>query len=261
MNLSGTIPQKRNTSNEPLIVMAGCDPVYLRDHGPAFVASLALSGNSCHIHVVDPEAEDHARWMHDLTVGFYKLRKNRTQDITFTESVLSLYGLSKESIRTYYACSRFLAAELIMELSDVSLFITDIDCVAMDHIPEPNADLGLFIRQPLPGTIGWEAEGTTIAAGAVYYSQSQNMRVFRSHVVQTIEDGPLNWFLDQVALSRAYNSFGSWLRVHQYTKEFLDWEFLPGTVIWTGKGPRKTENATYVAKKHEFTEIFYRAIS
>ena len=30
---------------------------------------------------------------------------------------------------------------------------------------------------------------------------------------------------------------------------FMDWNFLDGTVIWTGKGNRKYDNPRYVAMK------------
>ena len=35
----------------------------------------------------------------------------------------------------------------------------------------------------------------------------------------------------------------------------MDWEFLEGTVIWTGKGPRKYENSTYVEMKNKFNRL------
>jgi len=35
----------------------------------------------------------------------------------------------------------------------------------------------------------------------------------------------------------------------------MDWEFVEGTTIWTGKGPRKYDNPTYVGKKNEFNRL------
>ena len=37
--------------------------------------------------------------------------------------------------------------------------------------------------------------------------------------------------------------------------EFMDWEFIENTTIWTGKGPRKYDNPVYVGKKEEFAEL------
>ena len=39
---------------------------------------------------------------------------------------------------------------------------------------------------------------------------------------------------------------------HYLDSKFMDWEFVEGSTIWTGKGPRKYDNPTYVAKKAEF---------
>jgi hypothetical protein len=35
----------------------------------------------------------------------------------------------------------------------------------------------------------------------------------------------------------------------------MDWEFVEGTTIWTGKGPRKYDNPTYLAKKSFFERM------
>jgi hypothetical protein len=35
----------------------------------------------------------------------------------------------------------------------------------------------------------------------------------------------------------------------------MDWEFIEGTVIWTGKGPRKYENQKYLAAKKTFNRL------
>lgn len=39
-----------------------------------------------------------------------------------------------------------------------------------------------------------------------------------------------------------------------HDKSFMDWEFVEGSTIWTGKGPRKYENTIYVNKKNELTD-------
>ena len=34
----------------------------------------------------------------------------------------------------------------------------------------------------------------------------------------------------------------------------MEWEFKPDTMLWTGKGPRKYDDPTYVSKDNELTE-------
>ena len=39
-----------------------------------------------------------------------------------------------------------------------------------------------------------------------------------------------------------------------YDSSIMDWEFKPDTMLWTGKGPRKYDDPTYVSKDNELTE-------
>jgi hypothetical protein len=36
----------------------------------------------------------------------------------------------------------------------------------------------------------------------------------------------------------------------------MDWEFIDGTNIWTGKGPRKYTNETYCNKQSYYMDMF-----
>jgi hypothetical protein len=237
--------------------MTSCDPLYLADHGPAFVASVAKAGNNCHINVVLP-TQSAMIDIADYTKAFRALRKYNTQSISFTFSEFDITGKKNEEIRTYYACSRFIVASDLLNFGSGSMFITDVDCIFMDVVPEPDANLGIFLRESLPGTVGWEAEGTRVAAGAVYYNR--NIGMFADSVSSIIQSSPLAWFLDQVALSRCYTDYKDSMNVHLYDSKFMDWEFIEGTTIWTGKGPRKYNNPVYVAKKNEYTKMFREAL-
>ena len=43
--------------------------------------------------------------------------------------------------------------------------------------------------------------------------------------------------------------------ITKFDGNFMDWEFLEGTIIWTGKGPRKYENKTYLEAKKKFNRL------
>lgn len=228
--------------------LVSCDSVYLHDHAPAFAASAAVYNNQSHIHIINPEADD-------LTFA-YKLRDNMTRItknalLTISHENTDLSALSKEERRTYYACNRFLLADELFNLNSGSLFITDVDSIFMAHIEEPNAQLGLFLRESIPNTIDWEQEGTKVAAGAVYYNKS--IAWFAKKVADIIRNNELRWFLDQMAINSVYRKYKHEItEFHQFTSQFLDWEFADGTSIWTGKGPRKFDNPRYVSQKNIF---------
>ena len=41
----------------------------------------------------------------------------------------------------------------------------------------------------------------------------------------------------------------------KFDGNFMDWEFIEGTTIWTGKGPRKFENQKYLKAKKDFYRV------
>lgn len=231
--------------------LASCDSNYLRLHAPSLISSCALSDNDLHLHVVNATDSDWA-YMQELRIRAGKL--NGKDILTLSSENTDLSKLSVEEKRTYYACNRFLVAHQLLEFGSGSLFISDVDSLFMRHVNEPDADIGLFLREPLPGTSGWESEGTRIAAGAVYYHKDR-AKIFASQVANIITTNDLRWFLDQFALSTIYRKMESELKLHTYTLDFMDWEFTIGTNIWTGKGNRKYDNERYVGKKKEFENM------
>lgn len=228
------------------VIMSSCDPVYLRAHAPAWIASCALAGNNAHLHIINPSDDDLA-FAYTLRLRAKKLNTDFVMTITADDTK---QHLEPEALRTYYACNRFLFARDMLNHANVSMLITDVDCLLMRRVYEPKADFGIFLREPLPGTVGWEREGSRVAAGAVYYSKQ--VPGIAEAVAQLIDSNDLRWFLDQAALSAVYNSVKDKVKMHYFDSTFLDWEFVEGTNIWTGKGPRKYDNPTYVAKKEWF---------
>lgn len=223
------------------IVFAACDSTYFEEHGPSFIYSLNDINRDVHIHVVNP------------TPGVYSLAAilNATTEVNVTYSFneMTFKNWPRDSIRVYYACLRFLIAPILLR-AVTRLLISDIDCVFMKHFEFPEQSIGFFPREPLSDTIGWEREGTKVAAGAVYFHKDAIQQAQK--VEEAIAIKPLNWFVDQIALSEVLNDLRD---VHHFDKKFLDWKFEDDTVIWTGKGSRKYENKSYVAKKHEFNRL------
>ena len=64
----------------------------------------------------------------------------------------------------------------------------------------------------------------------------------------------LQWFADQNALWKVYEKNKDSLSTFVYNNSIMDWEFKPDTMLWTGKGPRKYDDPTYVSKDKELKE-------
>jgi len=226
------------------VVFAACDIFYFKEHGPSFVYSLNDIDKDVHIHVVNPN---------NNTYGLACILQATTDvNVTFSFNCMDFTNWTPEAIRTYYACLRFLVAPTLLVQNLTHLLVSDIDCVFMKDFKYPDAVCGYFPREPLPGTTGWEKEGTRVAAGAVYFHKSAASLAYL--VAKSISEKPLNWFVDQIALSEV---LGIEKDAHHFDSSFLDWEFEEDTVIWTGKGPRKYENKTYVDKKNKFNRVVH----
>jgi hypothetical protein len=172
-------------------------------------------------------------------------------EMTISSEDTELPTISQEEKRTYYACNRFIVASSIITQP---MLITDIDCLIMNHIDPLETDLGIFLREPLPGVNDWEREGSRVAAGAVFVKETA--KDFLESVAQIILDNELRWFLDQTALSISYQHFKNKYSWFAFGTDFMDWEFIDGTAIWTGKGDRKYSNPKYLSMKKRYYDIF-----
>jgi len=238
---------------DALCVMASCDRLYLDAHGTAFVASNAIVDNSIHIHVMEMPTEsrfDTLSKLNQLRIRYKAVAQKGK--MTFSIEKLQIpSGTNSEVLRTYFASNRFLVAPQLLEAGG-AMYLSDIDSLFNEKLRKIDADVGLFLRDPLPGTVGWEALGTRVAAGLVYYSGSQGSRDFAAKVHRGINTNGLVWFTDQVALYQTYHYYEKSLTFHRFDGSTMDWEFIEGTPIWTGKGARKDKNDKYIARKRQY---------
>jgi hypothetical protein len=172
-------------------------------------------------------------------------------EMTISSEDTDLSRISDEHKRTYYACNRFIVASSIITQP---MLITDIDCLIMKHINPLETDLGIFLREPLPGVNDWEREGSRVAAGAVFVKETA--KEFLEGAAQIILDNEWRWFLDQNALSVSYQHFRNKYTCTAFGTDFMDWEFIDGTTIWTGKGDRKYSNPKYLGMKKHYYDAF-----
>ena len=219
------------------VIFASCDSIYFNNFGIPLLYSANEHGNNLHLHVINPTKQDI-----DL---LFRLRIEKNFTFTYEENNINN--------REYYSCNRFMVAHEFLSTAD-KLLIIDTDCLVMDRLEFPDAHLGLFLRDPLPGTIGWENEGTHVAAGMVLLSKEA--KHFAKDLSTALYEHELIWFLDQVMLWRLYNEYKQVLDFHLFTEKDMDWEFLPDTKIWTGKGPRKYDNPKYVAEQQKYRDMY-----
>ncbi|NBP59166.1 hypothetical protein EBU71_21965 [bacterium] len=187
-------------TTEEFTIFAACDSVYLWDHGKGFVCSCALAKNNVHIHVSSASGKDR-KYLKFLEEGY----KILYPDGHFTSSYdeVDLGGKNAQERKTYFACNRF-------------------------YIEPFDGDVGLFFRERRKDASPWNEEGNLVAAGAVYCSKHH--LDFFSKVKEIINENDFKWFLDQVALIRAYQVLND-KKYITIGEKFLDWSFRKNSKI------------------------------
>jgi hypothetical protein len=223
------------------VLFCAADSKYFLRFAPALVQSCIDFDQKLHIHIINRNEE---------AMRLQTMIQDNHEIITFTSESVDLAGTDE---RTYYACNRFLVASHILRLCDAAM-ILDIDNILMNEVQWNTCDIGLFLRDPLPGTTGWEHESTHVAAGIVSFTTPLGLN-YLNRVSDRIKSyDKLRWFADQNALWKVYEENKHKMSTFVYDGSIMDWEFKPGTMLWTGKGPRKYDDPTYVSKDNELTE-------
>ena len=140
------------------VLFCSADSKYFLRFAPAFVQSCIDLNQKLHIHIINRTEE--AFNLQNM------INDNHSKLISFTSETVDL---SKFDARTYYACNRFIVAGHVLRLCEAAM-ILDIDNILMNEVKWNTCDIGLFLRDPLPGTVGWEQESTHVAAGIVSFT-------------------------------------------------------------------------------------------
>lgn len=223
------------------LVFASCDRKYFLEHGEAFVTSAYMNGETPHIHIQSESNEDDVRELEKKITGKFTSFRLHYMDYR------SKYDRAES--RSCFAIGRFIFGQ---QLHHNNLLILDIDSFIRKPINWSDfskIDYSLFFRDPLPGTVGWEKEGTHVAAGAVYVSHRSRLLEITMDEINIHPSLP--WFVDQRALHRAHLRLKDEENYCQMPKTYIDWEFSPDSIIWTGKGQRKKSEA-YLNEKSTY---------
>ena len=223
------------------VLFASADSKYFLRFGPALIQSCIDFNQPLHLHLIN-QTEDAAHLKTLVTDNY--------PTISFTSESVDLSGTDE---RTYYACNRFIVGYQVLNQCDAAM-ILDIDNFLMNKVQWHTEDIGLFLRDPLPGTVGWEQESTHVAAGIVSFTSAKGKEYLKDVSNQIKSYSNLQWFADQNALWKVYEKNKDYLSTFVYNNSIMDWEFKPDTMLWTGKGPRKYDDPTYVSKDKELKE-------
>lgn len=225
-------------------LLASCDETYFVTHATAFILSALNYGEKVWINIVAPK---------DQHKDLIKRYGSSSYILTCSDGPAKA---TSDYDRAFFARSRF-TKQVLSKVFDVydEVLILDIDCFLRGPINWTDfsgVDYSLFLRDPLNGTVGWEMEGSRVAAGAVYFRKTSLSFL---NVLQNIFEvhKPI-WFIDQYCLYQVHKHFETNqlpLTFCQMPQKYIDWEFNPDTIIITGKGKIKnSEKYLELREKH-----------
>jgi hypothetical protein len=214
-------------------VYASCDRQYFFDHGQVLLKSCMTHGQHIHLDIINGDQSD---------IELVRKYLDYKGVITIHSRIPEVEGVD---MRVLYACNRFHKAVSLLKVYDAML-IVDADSIQRKPIDWNffKGDIGLYFRDPLPGTNEWETEGSRVAAGAVYLSN--NAGDYIANVSKLIKSLGPKWFADQWALYKIYTMFKNHFIFQSLPFSLIDWEMDDDSTFWTGKGNRKFKNEKFL---------------
>lgn len=132
-----------------------------------------------------------------------------------------------------------LARELLAEGRPALLYL-DSDSLVRRRLteilsPDPSYDLAILRR---PGAQDARAE---YATGVIHFINTPLTRALVEQWEEIIRPLETSWFSDQVTFGQVVSRWkGEAPTIVNLPRDYIDWDFLPHSAIWVGKGPRKS---------------------
>lgn len=247
--LLGDIPR---VATEDFVLFFAADNAFFWEYGLILLASVGTcspAGN-CHVHVINP-GDGVAAAVERVRRSWPELRLSYSyEDADFT-------GCSETYMRTYYASVRFVRLAEIFSRAPASYLCVDADCIVRGDVAARMSDLdvadvGIRMRYD-------ERPHATVAAGALMLRPTSGAGRFIERVStlirRSLEAREAAWFLDQIVLSHVVRELGGGdVRITQLGMDYIDWFFRDDSLIWTGKGRRKSSDSRYMSETRPYRQ-------
>jgi hypothetical protein len=167
--------------------------------------------------------------------------------LSYSYEQVDLERCSNTHIRTYYASVRFVRLAEIFAQAPATYLCVDADSIVRRDIEAEGClseikDVGVRMRFD-------ELPHMSLVASASMLRPTHKAAEFidrvSSLIKPTLEAREAVWFLDQVVLSHVVRELGHKVGISQLDMTFLDWFFHDDSLIWTGKGRRKSDDDRY----------------
>lgn len=211
-------------------------------YAEALIKSAELFSGGCdfHINIVNPTAS---------VLKSVKLLSERLVSVRLAVSTQQVdFGdASNEEKITYYACSRYLLMSEIVVDDPGRVLLLDADSLIVGDLKD--LELSATSSVTMICRLDNSKEYLRVAGGTIYTECDEHSVIYFKRVAaiiaRSMRDKKSAWYLDQIALYRAYLDTG--INLSNINAAYSDWEFSPDSKIWAAKGNRKSTDYRYVS--------------
>jgi hypothetical protein len=133
--------------------------------------------------------------------------------------------------RTYFACARFIRLSQLIRPTD-TVFAMDIDAVVRKTVPKLSNLKDFYIHHI-------DGKKARYLAGGMFFPGTNSgyafLKQYADVLKQNILHDTLYWGIDQDVLDTIVPQY----RWGQLSEDYIDWNMLDRSYIWTAKGTRK----------------------
>ncbi|BEV01869.1 tetratricopeptide repeat protein [Novosphingobium olei] len=246
---------------ERVTVFVCMDTSYCLRYLGSIAASIAANSPDAnlHVHLVNPNEESLAR----LRMVESMLGAGR---VSSSQEKARLVYFDDDQRKTYFASIRFVRLSEVMHAAPGTYFVMDVDNLVRGDLSScrslvQGADVMVRNRFSLRPHLALAACGIILADTD---AARDFMRRTADYILDAFHSGHVAWFLDQIALTIAMKEPTSGtlpsLNVAQLPRTLLDWDFLPDSLVWTGKGKRRFKNRRYQTEYNRYSDKFNQVI-
>jgi tetratricopeptide (TPR) repeat protein len=246
-----------SVSKDDVVAFFAADSTYFWRHGLVLLESIGRNspGVKCHVHLVNPDTSipDGLQLIQALLPDL---------ELSYSYEHVNFVGCSANHIRAYYASIRFVRLDQVFSRSPATYLCVDADCIVRGDVVADGSisqvrDVAIRLRYD-------ERPNLSVAAGALVLRPTIAACKFiadvSSLIRSTLESRDAVWFLDQIVLSQVVRKLGGeQVEVTQLDMAYVDWFFRDDSIVWTGKGKRKSEDFRYMGEVSRYDSLRHNA--
>jgi tetratricopeptide (TPR) repeat protein len=246
-SLEGSVPE---VSADETVVFFAADSSFFWRHGLTLIGSVGRSAPNapCHVHVINPDS--------GIAHAIERTREILPNlRLSYSYEHVNFVQCSDLHIRTYYASVRFVRLAEIFGRSPASYLCVDADSIVRGDITASQAGgkvshVGLHVRyheHPQMAVLASASLFRPNAAAARFIDRVSEL------IKTSLESCEAVWFLDQIVLGHVVRELGAdGVDIALLDLTYLDWFFRDESLVWTGKGKRKSDDSRYRGEVAKF---------